>query len=208
MSWNVATNFEKIVNAGVLAALGACFRGELCNIFVSHVNTIIGPKALHKKVLKEFSHQAQIFRKKTGRCAVLVIDNTELLSSQNPKLLKFLQDIAHEAANNQHFNTVFVAEGQVPPQMIGKFFSYSRASPRPVNPSIHRIRFRVRMGQRAVPRRTYGKSGHPSVCLGDYQGRAGEDCRPLGLKNLPGSSRWRVGPTGNWLGLRVPSWGY
>lgn len=194
MSWNVTTNFEKIVNAGVLAALGACFRGELCNIFVSHVNTIIGPKALHKKVLKEFSHQAQIFRKKTGRCAVLVIDNTELFSSQNPKLLKFLQDIAHEAANNQHFNTVFVAEGQVPPQMIGKFFSYSRASPRPVNPSIHRIRFRVRMGQRAVPRRTYGKSGHPSICLGDYQGREGGGLQAPRVEEFAGFLQMAGGP--------------
>lgn len=100
--------------------LGARSRREPCNSTFFNVNSAIGPKELHKKVLKDFSDQAQIFKKKTGRCAVLVIDNADRLASQNPQLLKFLQYTAQEAADEGHFITVFVTEGHVPLKMPGK----------------------------------------------------------------------------------------
>ena len=100
--------------------LGACSRREPCNGTFFNVNSAIGPKELHQKVLKDFSDQAQIFKKKTGRCAVLVIDNADRLASQNPQLLKFLLNTAQGSAEKGYFTTVFVTEGHVPLEMPGK----------------------------------------------------------------------------------------
>jgi len=54
---------------------------------------------------------AKIYKKKTGHCPVLIIDNVNQLAENNLELLYDLQDIAADAADDRLFITVFVASG-------------------------------------------------------------------------------------------------
>ncbi|CUS11267.1 unnamed protein product [Tuber aestivum] len=73
------------------------------------------------QVFDEFTRQAKIYRQKTNRPPVLVLDNVNRLAAGNPGLLNILQDIAKDAADDGIFITVFVAsEGQAPLQILGR----------------------------------------------------------------------------------------
>jgi len=77
-------------------------------------------------VFSEFRKRADIYRKNTGRPAVLVLDNVNRLGVGNPGLLQFLQDVAKDAADNRSFVTVFVtSEGHAPLQMLGMFLPWA-----------------------------------------------------------------------------------
>ena len=67
---------------------------------------------------------AEIYKKNTGHCPVLLLDNVSGLAEQNPQLLHKLQDIAADAADDRLFITVFVtSESHAPAQMMRKLSS-------------------------------------------------------------------------------------
>ena len=77
-------------------------------------------------MFSEFRKRADIYRKNTGRPAVLVLDNVNRLCVGNASLLQFLQDVAKDAVDNRSFVTVFVtSEGHAPLQMLGMLLPWA-----------------------------------------------------------------------------------
>jgi len=82
---------------------------------------MIDTTRLFPEIIKEFSHLAKTYQEENRRPPVLVIDNVNRLAVENPSLLRNLQDIAKDAADDRVFVTVFVtSEGHAPRQMMGK----------------------------------------------------------------------------------------
>jgi len=56
-----------------------------------------------------------------GSCAVLIIDNVDLLAQSHPGLLRMLQGIAKKAADKRLYKVIFVAsDGVAPVAMKGE----------------------------------------------------------------------------------------
>ena len=72
-------------------------------------------------LFKVFEHFAAKYKAETGSCAVLVLDNTDLLIAEDPKILDMLQDRAKTACDNDLYKVVFVcSDGMALIQMEGK----------------------------------------------------------------------------------------
>lgn len=73
------------------------------------------------RLLKDFEHFAAKYKAETGRPAVLVLDNINVLADKHPEVLDSLQDRAKIAADMSLYKVVFVcSDGAAPIRMEGK----------------------------------------------------------------------------------------
>jgi hypothetical protein len=74
--------------------------------------------------LDDFERAAARFKLETNRCAVLVLDNVNVIAQTEPTLLSMLQAKAKFAADNDLYLIIFVCtDGVAPTQMKGKLRS-------------------------------------------------------------------------------------
>ena len=67
---------------------------------------------------KQFKVTAAAYKKKTGECPTLVIDNINRLAQKEPEILDILQEGARDAVSANTFTVVFVTSDGLAPKQI------------------------------------------------------------------------------------------
>ncbi len=76
-------------------------------------------------MFKQFKVTAAAYKKKTGECPTLVIDNINRLAIEAPEILKILQEGARDAVSENTFTVIFVtSDGLAPKQISSKLIQF------------------------------------------------------------------------------------